>query len=369
MRTPLIAATIAFAAATALPTGVADAQVVAHGQRGHAPRMVPGGHPRVNLPGPRWGGKVRGRWYGGHYAPGGWNAYRQPARGWIMPRYWVAPSFYVQDWSTYGLAQPQAGYGWYRYYDDAVLADRDGRVYDYRGGIDWDARDDGRYVRDDRYYDDRYEGERVVTRRDNGVGGAVIGGVVGGVAGNVIAGRGNRLGGTILGAGVGALAGTAIDRAEDRGRRMPPPPPEYGAPYAVLGDDVPVAPDDGYYDDRGAPDVVYAPPREQVQPIGRSYDRRVERRYVERGPVRGGYVETHPQVGGYTTTTSSYGAAGGYVANGYYYPPATVTTVTVGSPTVTTTTTTEEIVTYSSPRTVKRRATYRARPSKTLCRC
>ena len=55
-------------------------------------------------------------------------------------------------------------------------------------------------------------------RRDNGVGGAVIGGVVGGVAGNVIAGRGNRLAGTLIGGGVGAAAGYAIDRAEDDGR-------------------------------------------------------------------------------------------------------------------------------------------------------
>jgi hypothetical protein len=57
-----------------------------------------------------------------------------------------------------------------------------------------------------------------VAARDNGVGGAVIGGVVGGVAGNRIAGRGNRAVGTVAGAAVGAVAGSAIDRAEDRGR-------------------------------------------------------------------------------------------------------------------------------------------------------
>ncbi len=370
MHMPSIAATIALIAAAAVPGPVAHAQ-----RAEHAPRVAPpgAGQPRVNLPGPRWGGKVRGRWYGGHYAPGGWAAYRQPVRGWILPRYWVAPSFYIQDWSRYGLIAPQRGYGWYRYYDDAVLADPQGRVYDYRGGVDWDARDDGRYVRGDDYYDG-YAAERgidrPVARRDDGVGGAVIGGVVGGVAGNVIAGRGNRLGGTVLGAGVGALAGTAIDRAEDRGRPLPPPPlpprddyrRDYGASYPLPGDDVPVAPDDGYFDDRGAPDIVYAPPREQVQPIGRHGDR-----YVERGPVRGGYVETRPETGGYTTTTTTRGPAGGYVANGYYYPPATVTTVTVGAPTVTTTTT-EEVVTYTSQPSVRRRV-YRARPSKTLCRC
>ena len=348
MRTPTLAAIAAILAST----GVAHAQP----RLGQAPEARPGrpalypGQPRVNLPGPRWGGKVRGRWYGGHYAPGGWAAYRTPVRGWMLPRYWVAPSFFVQDWPIYGLTRPQPGYGWYRYYDDAVLADRDGRVLDYRRGIDWDARDNGRYVRDDRAYD-RYVAEDdgmpppppPIARRDDGVGGAVIGGVVGGVAGNVIAGRGNRLGGTVLGAGVGALAGTAIDRAEDR--RAPPPPPPvqrgYGADYPLPGGDVPIAPDDGYYDD--APPVVFGPMREEVQPI--------------RPQPRGGYVErhvgAHPVARSYTTTTTTEGP-GGYIANGYYYPPRTVTTVTVQNAPVTTTAT-EEVVTYETVRRAPRR--------------
>jgi hypothetical protein len=56
------------------------------------------------------------------------------------------------------------------------------------------------------------------SRRDDGLGGAVIGGLVGGFAGNRIAGRGHRTVGTIAGAAVGAVAGAAIDNAEDRGR-------------------------------------------------------------------------------------------------------------------------------------------------------
>ncbi|MEO1046171.1 MAG: glycine zipper 2TM domain-containing protein [Pseudomonadota bacterium] len=52
-------------------------------------------------------------------------------------------------------------------------------------------------------------------RRDNGVGGALIGGALGAVAGNRIAGRGNRTAGTLIGAGAGAIAGTLIDRAEN----------------------------------------------------------------------------------------------------------------------------------------------------------
>lgn len=62
------------------------------------------------------------------------------------------------------------------------------------------------------YYDDYDYGPR---RRDDGLGGALIGGAMGGVIGNRIAGRGDRLIGTVAGAAVGAAAGRAIDRAED----------------------------------------------------------------------------------------------------------------------------------------------------------
>lgn len=57
---------------------------------------------------------------------------------------------------------------------------------------------------------------RAAYRRDDGVGGALIGGAVGGLVGNRIAGRGDRAIGTVAGAAVGAVAGAAIDRAEDR---------------------------------------------------------------------------------------------------------------------------------------------------------
>ena len=67
-------------------------------------------------------------------------------------------------------------------------------------------------------------------RRDDGLGGALIGGVAGGLLGNRIAGRGDRLLGTAAGAAVGAIAGAAIDRAEDAGRAGPPP--GYDTPVA-----------------------------------------------------------------------------------------------------------------------------------------
>lgn len=126
-------------------------------------------------------------------------------------------------------------------------ADRDITESEYRSGRGgwtrtadgaWETADgrrfreiEGRPNRDDRrveHHDDNRRGadhrganyysdadmERMC-RRDNGVGGAAIGGVVGGIAGNRIAGRGNRTVGTIAGAAVGAVAGAAIDRSED----------------------------------------------------------------------------------------------------------------------------------------------------------
>lgn len=70
-------------------------------------------------------------------------------------------------------------------------------------------------------------------RRDDGLGGALVGGAVGGLVGNRLAGRGDRTEGTIAGAVVGAVAGAAIDRAEDD--RYAEPRPAYG--YAEPGVD------------------------------------------------------------------------------------------------------------------------------------
>jgi Ni/Co efflux regulator RcnB len=111
--------------------------------RQHGPR--PGGYPPAQngTHMSRWGGSVGGHWQGGASAPGGWNAYRRPHRGWTLPSYWIAPSFFINDWGTYGLSTPPQGYSWSRYYDDAVLMDQRGRVMDSVSGIDWDSYDDG----------------------------------------------------------------------------------------------------------------------------------------------------------------------------------------------------------------------------------
>lgn len=268
--------------------------------------------------GNRWGPRQNGRWYAGWRAPGGWNAYRRPVYGYVLPRYWVQPRYYIANYSAYGLPAPAAGYGWSRYYDDAVMTDRYGRVYDMRSNVDWDRYEGG-------YADDEADRDR----RDNGVGGAAIGAVVGGVAGNRIAGRGNRTAGTLIGAGVGAVTGAIIDKAEDGDRRAPPPRRDgysYGAgsDYAYADDSVTYG---GNYQDqyRGtAHGVTYDAPAYE----GRSH-------WSDQGA---------PAL-----------AAGGYVANGWYYPAPTLTTITVQPATRTTTTTSYVTETVRAARPTVRR--------------
>lgn len=114
---------------------------VASGARTHGHRMGGGqGMTGMHRGHGRWG-IHRGRWVGGWRAPGGWGAYRAPFRGYVMPRYWVNPGFAVVNYPVYGLRQPDAGYNWSRYYDDAVLSDSSGRVYDSVPGVAWDRED------------------------------------------------------------------------------------------------------------------------------------------------------------------------------------------------------------------------------------
>lgn len=78
-----------------------------------------------------------GRWDAGYRAPGGWNAYRRLHRGGRLPGYWMGADFRIHDYLNFGLAAPPPGYSWVRYYDDAVLVDRDGSVWDSRDSISW----------------------------------------------------------------------------------------------------------------------------------------------------------------------------------------------------------------------------------------
>lgn len=360
MRTFSIAGTAALALLGATDASAGQRMVqagpgVARGPVHVAPRPGTPFRPLPTTAAPRWGSKVGGRWWGGVNAPGGWNAYRRPVRGQAVPVYWNTPRFYISDWSAYGLARPQYGYNWARYYDDAVLIDSRGSVYDTASDIDWDRydgdtyADDRGYADDGRHGDDRYEprNERRGDRRDDGVGGAAIGAVAGGVAGNVIAGRGNRLGGTLIGAGVGAAAGYAIDRNEDRGRGYrgpddrgpgaPPPPPSPPPHRGGYGADYPQPVHGHGYPPPPSPPL---PPPHPYPPV----------------PMAGGGHWVSPD--GATTVVTSGGGYGG-----------SVTTVTVQTAPIVTTTTTEiyeDHVTWSRP--VVRRKVWKPR-RKVTCRC
>ncbi len=306
--------------------------------------------------GHRWGSRPNGRWQGGWGAPGGWGGYRRPVYGYVLPSYWVQPSYYISNYSTYGFPAPQPGYGWSRYYDDAVMTDRYGRVYDSRSNVDWD-RYDGGYDDSDGYYDDRSYG-----REDTGVGGAAIGAVVGAIAGNRIAGRGDRTAGTLIGAGVGAVAGYAIDKNEDNGRRRAAPPPRGGPAYGA-GYDTGY----GYADDGVTTNNDYEGRwvGTWYGKDGTTYSGAYEGGFS--GNVSGGYgvdydapaYDRRPHWSNGPAQPGPAPMAGGYAAGGYYYPAPTVTTVVVQPATTTTTTYVTEEVTYRTPvrRRVKARRT------------
>ncbi|SCW44702.1 Glycine zipper 2TM domain-containing protein [Sphingobium faniae] len=274
----------------------------------------------------RWGPRHGGRWHAGWRAPGGWAAYRRPVHGYILPRYWINPAYYISNYGAYGLPAPASGYGWSRYYDDAVMTDRFGRVYDRRGDIDW-GRYEGGYTDDDRS-----------PRRDNGVGGAVAGAVVGGVAGHIIGGKDNRTADTLIGAGAGAAAGYAIDKAEDRGRDEPPPP-RAGADYdpGAPDDAVTYASDDAIPYDNAWQGRWTGTWRDKD---GKAYSGEYEGRFEGAAEGRPGADYAEPPYHGpshWSDGGTPYGA--GTISGGYYYPAPTVTTIVVHPATTTTTTT------------------------------
>lgn len=151
MQSPMIATIVA---AIALAASPADAQRLGRAPMGQMPMNpvqmggpgMPQGMPQ-GMPAPqqpqRWGGKIDGRWIGGMQAPGGWRSYHRPTRGYRLPQYWTSPSFFIGNFGIYGLTTPPYGYNWARYYDDAVLIDGRGKVWDSVHGIDWDRYDGG----------------------------------------------------------------------------------------------------------------------------------------------------------------------------------------------------------------------------------
>ena len=130
--------------------------------------------------------------------------YQRPSYGFQLPQTWMTPENYV-NYREFGLDRPATGFGWSRYYDDMVLTDQWGRVYDVANGYDRDDR--GR----------RYRG-----RDTDGIAGGVAGAAVGAVAGNLIAGAGSRLAGSLIGGGVGALVGFGVELALKKGKHRGP---------------------------------------------------------------------------------------------------------------------------------------------------
>lgn len=58
-------------------------------------------------------------------------------RGGQVPQSWFSPRFIVANWALYGFPPPYPGLAWVRYYEDALLIDRNGWVHDSRHEVDW----------------------------------------------------------------------------------------------------------------------------------------------------------------------------------------------------------------------------------------
>jgi Ni/Co efflux regulator RcnB len=89
-----------------------------------------------------YGGGMHGAgMYGGgmrHTMPMPRPHFQHMRRGFVVPQFWWGPQFQVNNWQLYGFANPGADGRWIRYYDDAYLIDREGRIRDSREGLDWD---------------------------------------------------------------------------------------------------------------------------------------------------------------------------------------------------------------------------------------
>ena len=322
--------------------------------------------PMPSMSGPKnWGPRYNGRWHHGYRAPGGWGAYRRPFIGFALPSYWVNPAFYLSNYGSYGFSRPSVGYGWSRYYNDAVLTDRYGRVQDHVPNVQWDRYDrydnteygedysDSYGYRDDRRYDDRRAQGR---DRDGGLGGAIVGGAVGAIAGSAIGGRGDRTAGALIGGGLGAIAGAAID-VNDRSGRGYKPKKMKRSSNRDYGRGRDLDYDYGYDRQSG---VTQNGQWEDTYEGSGPHWQGGNMRY----PNQGRQVVVQPG-GNYVYRQPGYGYGGGYGGS------ETITVTIQSQPVVTTTTTTTEEVVYASVAPRKRhvvRKIHKPRP-KPRCVC
>ncbi|WP_373489877.1 RcnB family protein [Parasphingorhabdus sp.] len=129
---------LGFASSTALASPAAAARNMPQaGNMGHARGMKAMGNMQ----------RMKGYRHSGSYVHKGRmgydKGYRKPHRGFRLPRTYIQPSYFIGNFGYYGLSQPHQGYGWSRYYDDAVLTDRHGVVQDARYNVDWDRYNQG----------------------------------------------------------------------------------------------------------------------------------------------------------------------------------------------------------------------------------
>ena len=82
-----------------------------------------------------------GSFHGGGMHGGG-NYPHRLQRGYFVPPFWFGNQFYINNWQGYGFYAPGEDQRWIRYYDDAYLIDRGGRIIDSREGLDWDRYGD-----------------------------------------------------------------------------------------------------------------------------------------------------------------------------------------------------------------------------------
>lgn len=66
--------------------------------------------------------------------------YLAPMRGTQLEAMFLTSDYIVSNEAAWGLPTAPAGLSWVRYWDDAVLVDRDGVVREVRAGLDWEGR-------------------------------------------------------------------------------------------------------------------------------------------------------------------------------------------------------------------------------------